>query len=254
MKQKAPCIRVVSDLHLEFCQQRAQVEAVLARSLRPGPTASACVLAGDIAVPTGTRRRWLELALEFFSARFDSVFFVPGNHEFYRSDARQGLEKIRRIAARHPRVTLLEPGVIARWEDRRVVGATLWFREPPNSHRLAGMFMDFAAIKGFLPWVYEQNREHLRWLDEVVREGDIVVTHHLPSARSVAAMYEGDPLNAFFVSAMDLLIEERRPALWVHGHTHESLRYPLGATTILCNPFGYPGEENPAFDDGAWGP
>ena len=75
------------------------------------------------------------------------------------------------------------------------------FREPPNSQRLAGMSSDFAAIKGFLPWVYEQNREHVRWLDEVVREGDIVVTHHLPSARSVAAKYEGDPLNAFFVSA-----------------------------------------------------
>jgi hypothetical protein len=45
-----------------------------------------------------------------------------------------------------------------------------------------------------------------------------------------------------------------RPALWVHAHTHESLRNAFGSTTILCNPLGYPGEENPAFDDGCWSP
>ena len=26
----------------------------------------------------------------------------------------------------------------------------------------------------------------------------------------------------------------------------------LGAATVLCNPLGYPGEENPAFDAGTW--
>lgn len=251
---QTPRLRVVSDLHLEFCHHRAQVEAVLNRALRPGPIASACILAGDIAVPTGSRRRWLDLALEFFSARFEAVFFVPGNHEFYRADAAAALEKLRRTVARYPKVTLLEPGVIGRWGDHRVVGATLWFREARNSRRLASTLSDFAAISGFVPWVYEQNREHVRWLEEVVREGDIVVTHHLPTARSVAPRYVGDPLNVFFVCAMDALIEERRPALWVHAHTHESLRYAFGSTTILCNPLGYPGEENPAFDDGCWSP
>jgi hypothetical protein len=192
------------------------------------------------------------LALEFFSARFRAVFYVPGNHEFYRAEAPDALERIRKRVAQHPRVTLLEPGVIARWRDHRVVGATLWFREGPDHPRLASMLSDFSEISEFVPWVYEQNRQHRAWLDEVVREGDVVVTHHLPSRRSVAPRYEGDPLNVFFVCDEERLIEERRPALWVHGHTHESFRYPIGTTTVICNPLGYRDQENPAFDDGRW--
>ncbi|MGC3998071.1 MAG: hypothetical protein QM767_11510 [Anaeromyxobacter sp.] len=194
----------------------------------------------------------MNLALEFFSARFATVFFVPENHEFYRAPAPLALDRLRKLASAHPKVTLLEPGVIAKWGDHRVVGATLWFRDGPNNPRLAGMLSDFAAIGGFVPWVYDQNRQHLAWLEEVVREGDIVVTHHLPSRRSVAPRYEGDPLNAFFVCDQTSLIEARRPALWGHGHTHDSFRYTLGATTILCNPRGYPGSENAAFDEGWW--
>ena len=37
------------------------------------------------------------------------------------------------------------------------------------------------------------------------------------------------------------------PALWIHGHVHESLDYSIGGTRVICNPRGYPGE-NPAFD------
>jgi calcineurin-like phosphoesterase family protein len=249
-----PRLQIASDLHLEFFQHRAQVLAALERSIRPGDTGAACVLAGDIAVPTGRRRRWLGLALEFFSARFAAVFCVPGNHEFYRAPAPQALERIRKIVAEHPKVTLLEPGVIATWGDHRVVGATLWFRDGPHNPRLAGMLSDFSEIEAFVPWVYEQNRQHVAWLDEVVRVGDIVVTHHLPSRRSVAPRFEGDPLNVFFLCDQERLIDERRPALWVHGHTHDSFRYALGATTVICNPLGYPGEENASFATTVWTP
>lgn len=43
------------------------------------------------------------------------------------------------------------------------------------------------------------------------------------------------------------VIEDGRPALWVHGHTHDSCDYELGATRIVCNPRGYE-DENSAFD------
>lgn len=250
--QGVPPLQVASDLHLEFLEHRAQVSAALEGAVQPVAEHAACILAGDVAVPTGRRRRWLDLALEHFSAKFQAVFYVPGNHEFYRAAAPVALDRIRKIVAGHPKVTLLEPGVIARWGDHRVIGATLWFRDGPHTRRLAGMMSDFSRIEGFVPWVFEQNRQHVAWLYEVVREGDVVVTHHLPSRRSVAPRYEGDPLNAFFVCDQERLIAERRPALWVHGHTHDSCRYQLGATTVLCNPRGYPDEQNPAFDDGRW--
>lgn len=246
-----PRLKVVSDLHLEFLSTE-QARDLLERRFAHDDGAAAVILAGDIGVPTGRRRRSFALALEFFSARYPSVLFVPGNHEFYGSKASAGLEKIRKLVRRHPKVTLLEPGVVARWGDHRVVGATLWFRRARGHEQLAGMMSDFAAITEFVPWVYEQNRAHVAWLDEAVGEGDIVVTHHLPSPGSIAPQFVGDPLNTFFLCDLTPLIEERRPWLWVHGHTHASRHYTVGATTVIANPLGYPGEENPAFQGGAW--
>lgn len=250
-RQSQASLKIVSDLHLELYSTE-QARELLERRFGESDGANAIVLAGDIGVPTGRRRRSFEVALEFFSARYPSVLFVPGNHEFYGTSASAGLEKIRKLVRRHPKVTLLEPGVVACWGDRHVVGATLWFRATRGYQRAAGLMADFAAITDFVPWVYEQNRAHVAWLNEAVHEGDIVVTHHLPAPGSVAPRFRGDALNAFFLCDMTPLIEERRPALWVHGHTHDGCRYSVGATTVLCNPLGYPGEENPAFNAGTW--
>ena len=43
------------------------------------------------------------------------------------------------------------------------------------------------------------------------------------------------------------MIEEQRPALWVHGHTHDSCDYQVGVTRVVCNPRGYE-DENKRFD------
>jgi len=35
--------------------------------------------------------------------------------------------------------------------------------------------------------------------------------------------------------------------LWVHGHTHCALDYPLGKCRVVCNPKAYPRELGTAF-------
>lgn len=60
--------------------------------------------------------------------------------------------------------------------------------------------------------------------------------------------YKGSPLNRYFVGAAEQVFENR-PALWIHGHTHESMDYLHGTTRVLCNPFGYMDYEvNPHFN------
>lgn len=77
----------------------------------------------------------------------------------------------------------------------------------------------------------------------------MVLTHYLPSRHSIAPRWRSSPLNAFFLCDLTSLIAEKQPALWVHGHTHDSIDYRIGDTRVLCNPFGYAHhEENPAFD------
>jgi hypothetical protein len=43
---------------------------------------------------------------------------------------------------------------------------------------------------------------------------------------------------------------ESRAALWIHGHVHTAQDYRLGETRVLCNPRGYPVENNTGFQGG----
>jgi Icc-related predicted phosphoesterase len=111
---------------------------------------------------------------------------------------------------------------------------------------------DFSLIKDFESWVYEESRRMRELLARELRPGDVVISHHLPSHRVVHPKYVGDPMNVIFVCDVEDLIVERRPRLWLHGHTHETLDVTLGDTRVVCNPFGYVGRElNPAFSERA---
>jgi len=84
-------------------------------------------------------------------------------------------------------------------------------------------------------------------LTQFLASGDltqsVVITHHAPSIKSVAAGKEADLISAAYVSKMDDFITEHGPALWVHGHIHENRDYVIGNTRILNNAFGYPTPE-----------
>jgi hypothetical protein len=77
----------------------------------------------------------------------------------------------------------------------------------------------------------------------------VVVTHHLPSWRSVAPRFLRAPSNAAFASDLDALFDP--VTLWIHGHTHHSFDYLAGRTRVVANPRGYllkdGGFENPGF-------
>jgi hypothetical protein len=105
----------------------------------------------------------------------------------------------------------------------------------------------------FLPQTaYRMHQDSRRFIETALQSDPIptvVVTHHLPHARSVPARFKGDLLNAAYASDLSQITEEHRPALWVHGHTPDSCDYHVGATRILCNPRGYE-DENARFDPG----
>jgi Icc-related predicted phosphoesterase len=109
---------------------------------------------------------------------------------------------------------------------------------------------DFSKIKDYESWVYSENWKAIDFLAENLGSGDVVVTHHLPSRKSVHPKYERSPLNSFFLCDVEPLIADRQPALWIHGHTHSSSDYQIGATRVVCNPAGYGRENSEDFDPG----
>jgi len=241
-------ILVYSDLHLEFGPfDPAQVEA------------DVVVLAGDIA----SEHQGLAWAREQFGDR--PIVYVLGNHEFYGAEIDRVIEQTRREATRL-RIDFLECDSVV-IDGVRFVGTTLWTdfavdvqrqRSVDEAMRLAGKHMnDFGMIRhrgGMLS--PQATREfHLQaraWLQERLAEPfngkTVVVTHHLPHANSVNALFRDHPLNPAFVSHMPELV--RAPVdLWIHGHTHCSCDYMAAGTRVVCNPRGYfPSDLNRGFD------
>ena len=258
-------LRVLSDLHVE----RAPFEP-LERA------ADAVVLAGDIhngvEAILWARRTFPDLP----------VVFVPGNHEFYDGLYDEGLAQMREAAARCG-VHLLENDVLV-LRGVRFLGCTLWTdfaafdvpaeQLPPGSEPMTvpqamdhnrRLFADFRAIgwreegrqRAFQPedsvLLHARSR---RWLQEQLsthHDGPtVVVTHHLPTWRSVHPEFLTWGTNAGFVTRLDDLVAQAD--LWVHGHTHSTQDHAGCGTRVVCNPRGYPrragGFENPDFDPG----
>lgn len=202
------------------------------------------------------------------------VIFVPGNHEFDQAIYQDVLSEGLLAAEAYPHLHVLHRAatVIA---GVRFIGATLWtdyalYRTTKPSMVLAGQTMpDHKVIRyreanghisRFMPW--HVRAEHTRdrtFIEAALGEPHagptVVVTHHLPSPRSIFAMFQGHPLNPAFASNLEPMIEQYEPALWVHGHAHHSNDYRVGVTRIVANPKGYgplpqrPRSENPDFNE-----
>ena len=234
-------LHILSDLHIEF----ADFEP-------PSTDTDVVVLAGDIGVGIDG----LMWACERFANT--PVIYVPGNHEFYRQDL-DLIAQLRAASPQHVHVLNDDQVVI---DGVRFLGSVLWtdfglFGEADKffAMRHAEQFMaDFSLIQNsgqpFTPRdsvaVHETSRA---WLGARLTESfdgkTVVVTHHAPSARSVAPRFASNPLSPAFASELDPVIAAAEPALWIHGHTHDAFDYNLYSTRVVCNPRGYPGE-NPA--------
>jgi Icc-related predicted phosphoesterase len=168
---------------------------------------------------------------------------VLGNHEYY--DGAFAETKSRAATACGAVDVRLLDASATKIAGVTVLGGTLWFRESEVARPYRRFMTDFHVIGGFEDHVYEDNRRCTEFLAANVAEGSIVVTHHLPSPHSVAAICRSGPeslLNPFFVYDCEDIIAARKPALWIHGHAHIPCDYVLGATRVVCNPIGYPSE------------
>lgn len=220
-------IKYVSDLHWEFMQDHGMSQLVDLASGSP----DVIIIAGDLTNAAG-----LEDSYTMLSGLRIPIISVLGNHELYGSSTDDVDE---RIAALNqlPNINILRRERI-QLGDVAFCGTTLWFPYPQNKN-LDGRINDFKLIRNFSPWVYDEAKKDATWLGNTVQPGDIVITHHLPSYQSVNRKYIGHILNAFFVHPLDDVMLERKPAFWIHGHSHDTCNYIKGSTNVISNPHGY---------------
>jgi predicted phosphodiesterase len=214
-------IQVISDVHTEFGLSPEKFRKLLVK-------ADITVLAGDIVNHAFKLKEYLEVAKEFSP----NIIFICGNHEYYKKST----------DAEYRQVCLEVPGVHFIQRDRVCVegiwftGATLW----SNISDFAGSIMNdpFDVIE-----IRAKHMEDLGWLEENIEEGDVVVTHHLPSLKLIHDKYKNSPFNSGFATDLDDLIDESKPKIWIAGHTHFPFDLMHNETTrLVVNPVGYPGE------------
>ena len=242
----------LSDLHVECASFRPEA-AVLA-------AADVVVLAGDIHNGAQTAA-W---ARQTFGDK--PVVLVAGNHELYDGHWERTLDEIRTVA-RQMDVHFLENSAVT-IDGLQFLGATLWtdfayfgLEQRSQAMEEARRFMaDYRAIQGCSPELTAQRHWHsLQWLQqELDRPGAasarVVVTHHYPHRQSTAAQYRSDLCTAAFGSQLSLNLFAQA-GLWVHGHTHSSHNYAVGACRVVCNPRGYPRRRIPgAFENADFDP
>lgn len=228
-------LHVLSDLHIEFGDFEP-----------PATDADVVILAGDIGVGMGGLR-WVE-------SRFQDrpVIYVPGNHEFYRHD----LELIDELKEQAPPHIHVLNNDMAEIGGVRFLGCVLWTDFAINGEGKKQAAVQYARAKmndfqiiqqhgqPFTPEssiaLHQESRTWLgRRLAEPFEGRTVVVTHHMPSPRSIPSRFAGSPLTPAFVSDTEELIDAERLALWVHGHTHDPFDYELNGSRVLCNPRGY---------------
>lgn len=249
-------LRVLSDIHLEFCKfDPPQVDC------------DAVILAGDI----GSSFNGIHWSADKFGSSGVPIIYVPGNHEFYGWDMTKWTSEAG-VVARERGVILGDcSSTILEKEGEqpvRVLSATLWTDFAlygVNSIESCGKatqrcLYDYTAIrKDDFALTWEDTRAiSLRtqfWLKSAAKnakksgEKVVVVTHHAPSERSSALHFRNDPVTAGFASNMESFAEKYVDC-WIHGHMHNSSWYNIGNCLVVANPRGYkPPVENPNFDD-----
>ena len=226
----------MSDLHLEFHTDGG-------KEFLGGlnhPEVEVLALGGDI-----THYGNLIWQIPLFHQAYPNaqIIYIKGNHEFYGGAIDVGLHCFDKVAKKFPFVHFLEPGVEITLQTHRFIGATMWFKN--WNPKLESLLNDFTMIRcpmlgGFKAWVQVKNQEWIDFYQNYGQPGDIVITHHIPSWQAVSPQYQGDPANCFYVCNIEQLILEKKPKLWLHGHSHEAIDINIGDTRLIRNPLGYP--------------
>jgi Icc-related predicted phosphoesterase len=205
--------------------------------------ADVLILAGDIVDLCPRDWRWSVARLQEFVQRYKHVVYVPGNHEYYSTSIDDVSGELPRLA-QQTGVNVLYPGVRYELEGRQFHGGTLFQPWPAeDDYDPNALITDHYAISDFMTEAQRHFKDLRNHLEDRLRSGDIVVTHHAPSNLSIADQWKGHPCNRWFITPeMEPLIESRKPALWVHGHVHTPFDYLFANSRVICNPMGYPGE------------
>ncbi len=221
-------IQYISDLHIE-CQQFFVEKK-----------GDVLILAGDIFSGKSVVR-FRDFMKRTLDLGFDAVLYVLGNHEGYGWSIGEAKDLLREYDSNDSTFWFLDrSGVVL--NGQRFTGASLWSNPTQNAKIQARLYInDYRAIRNWnIDRHVDEHYRDLEYLEGEIAEGDVVITHFPPRYTGIdQARFGGDTLNSWFTNNLDGLICEKKPALWVSGHTHHCWKSKIGSTMDVGNCRGY---------------
>ncbi len=238
-------IQYLSDIHLEY-YDLTKIPRILQQMV---PQSNICVLAGDIGYVF--QKSYLAF-LKGMNSRFEHVFLIHGNHEYYQLKENKGKSMAQILAYTYQ---ILEDHQLDNIHflyrshydigKYRFIGSTLWSQLDKSK-----------MISNDIEFIYENSIENMndlheeerKYIDEALNQAKedqkmvIMITHYLPSYQLNHPKY-AKYVNHFhcFSSHSDDLI--RDPVkLWIFGHTHAIMEKEVNGILCVANPIGYKGE------------
>lgn len=224
---------ISSDLHVDFSHKQKLVWNKIKYDL--------AIIAGDIANTTNEVEKFMKsLSNEI------PLLWIHGNHDVWDYDWKKFLNKPFKDVKRNTIQQSLNvyntiPGFLNRQikiiNNQRFLGCCLWYNIP-------GPPRDWSDYKNIIDWwmIEKESKEDVKFLEENLQSNDIVITHMLPTEEAISSQFIGDPCNKYFYNNVSYLIKERKPKLWICGHSHQRMIHKIYDTWLIRNPRGYPSE------------
>lgn len=236
-------IRYLSDLHLEFIKQN-KIDKFINKI--PSGIDEICILAGDIGNPYKPN---YDIFMNFISKNFKKSFVITGNHEYYN--------KIKTISEtntflneyfkKFDNISFLNNNY-EYYDNHCFIGTTLWSKIVNPNYKINDVY----NIPDFDCNQYNQlNMQCVAFLEYALHNNEncIVITHHIPSSSLINEKYKTPEIleyNQWFYCDMDDLFKSEKCKIkcWIYGHTHTPSNVVINDIPFLCNPIGYPNENN----------
>ena len=267
-------IQVTSDIHLD--QNRFDDYSNILT-----PSAKYLIIAGDVANVSDSE---YSSFLIWCSFRFEKVFLIAGNHEYYNSNATYKYNQNRisiNAESMDDKLTILQEKInfsnfyfsniyflnqdLVELAEFYIYGCTLWTcienqMKPVAKRKLNDLKKIFTQGRnGINPLTVQyRNSLHLSDVDfldfHLSMPHDkpvVIVTHHLPSFCVTPEKYKDGCNDAqLFSNDMDVLLSNwgfNIPlGVWICGHSHGNQQCMIGNWDIHLNPVGV-GVENPDY-------
>ena len=236
-------VRYFSDLHLEFIKPNKIGKFI--KKIPPGID-EICILAGDIGNPYQEN---YNIFMNFISKNFKKTFYITGNHEYYNKTKtiQETNDFLENYFQQFDNISFLN-NKYEIYNTYCFIGTTLWSKIINPDYKIN----DIYNIPNFDYIQYNRlNICCVDFLQDALQKNEncIIITHHMPSESLINIKYNTPqmlPYRQWFYCNMDDLIEinGNKIKYWIYGHTHTPSNVIINEIPFLCNPIGYPNENN----------